>query len=334
MRPRSSSVVLAIVIALVLPLAPQGASAQTSEGSEVSKLHSIAHIPVGREPIGIAVDASTNMVYVCNYRDDTVSVITGATNTVIATIPVGGHPLAVAADEARDRAYVSNQDGGLTVIDTSTNQVIDTIEVGTHPSGVAVDTARNEIFVTNQLDDTVSVVDGTTHQVVDTVVVGDAPFGILVDRPLHHVYVANQGSDSISAISEDTHEVVHTFPFDDPNGPGWLALDSRLGRLYVVGHRTFEAFDVRTGARLAHIFFSVTRLSGIAVDPIKHRVYVVNQTADTVMNIDGENFHIDGLLPRGVRFPTGIASNRRTRHQYVTNGHEGVVSVLIHAGGA
>ena len=46
-------------------------------------------ITVGSGPYGIAVNKTTNTIYVNNCNANTVSVINGATNTVTATIPVG-----------------------------------------------------------------------------------------------------------------------------------------------------------------------------------------------------------------------------------------------------
>jgi YVTN family beta-propeller protein len=41
---------------------------------------------VGARPLGVAVNPETNRIYVANSGDDTVSVIDGATDTVIATV--------------------------------------------------------------------------------------------------------------------------------------------------------------------------------------------------------------------------------------------------------
>ena len=49
----------------------------------------IAHIPVGNAPETIGVNPHTNMMYVANYLDNTVSVIDGENNTKIDDIPVG-----------------------------------------------------------------------------------------------------------------------------------------------------------------------------------------------------------------------------------------------------
>ena len=49
----------------------------------------VAAIPVGRGASAVAVNPKTNIIYVTNNRDSTVSVIDGHTRTVTATIPVG-----------------------------------------------------------------------------------------------------------------------------------------------------------------------------------------------------------------------------------------------------
>ena len=50
---------------------------------------------MGNIPNGVAVNPTTNRIYVTNTADDTVSVIDGTTNTVIVTVNVGDNPVAV-----------------------------------------------------------------------------------------------------------------------------------------------------------------------------------------------------------------------------------------------
>ena len=49
----------------------------------------VATVPVGTWPDGVAVNPTTNRIYVANCDSNNVSVIDGATNTVVATVPVG-----------------------------------------------------------------------------------------------------------------------------------------------------------------------------------------------------------------------------------------------------
>ena len=52
-------------------------------------------IPVGKNPSGVGVNASTNRVYVSNSLDGTVSVIDGGTDKVVATVRVGSGPTGI-----------------------------------------------------------------------------------------------------------------------------------------------------------------------------------------------------------------------------------------------
>jgi YVTN family beta-propeller protein len=66
-------------------------------------------VPVGQQPVAVAVNATTNKIYVANNRDNTVTVINGATNAT-TTVPVGQQPVAVAVNEATNNIYVANSE--------------------------------------------------------------------------------------------------------------------------------------------------------------------------------------------------------------------------------
>jgi YVTN family beta-propeller protein len=98
-----------------------------------------ATIPVGTNPVGVAVSPNGSTVYVTNYVSNTVSVIDAATAMVSATIPVGSGPLGVAVHPDSGAVYVADsQSNDLSVIDPTTKVVIATIPVGTDPIGVGL----------------------------------------------------------------------------------------------------------------------------------------------------------------------------------------------------
>jgi YVTN family beta-propeller protein len=66
----------------------------------------IATIPVGTEPVGVAVNSATDKVYVATRADDAVTVIQGL--EVIATAPVGTFPRQVAVNPIANKVYVTN----------------------------------------------------------------------------------------------------------------------------------------------------------------------------------------------------------------------------------
>ncbi|MGD0477195.1 MAG: right-handed parallel beta-helix repeat-containing protein, partial [Nitrososphaerales archaeon] len=112
---------------------------------------------VGSAPTGLAVNPTTNLVYVANSGDGTVTVIDGATNTVdpvTPAIPVGYNPTGVAVDPATNLVYVANNDGTVSVIygdpaSPTFNTVITTLSIanGAIDSLDAVNPSTNILYV-------------------------------------------------------------------------------------------------------------------------------------------------------------------------------------------
>jgi YVTN family beta-propeller protein len=115
-----------------------------------------ANIKIGTGAYDLSVNPLTNIVYVTNSGDDTVSVIDGIsasryisvidgnTNTVTANIKVGSSPSDVSVNPSTNMVYVIKyHDNTVSVIDGKTNTVTATIKVGTQPSGVSVNTSTN-----------------------------------------------------------------------------------------------------------------------------------------------------------------------------------------------
>jgi YVTN family beta-propeller protein len=78
-----------------------------------------ATVAVGIGAVAIAVNRTTNKIYVVNAEDFTVTVIDGATNTVTDTLAAAGGQNGIAANPTTNRIYVSNGDfpAVITVID-------------------------------------------------------------------------------------------------------------------------------------------------------------------------------------------------------------------------
>jgi len=186
-------------------------------------------VTVGNAPAGVAVNSSTDSIYVANQADDTMSVINGAscegTNTsgcgaTPATVSVGASPQAVAVNRATDTAYVANlSDNTVSVVNggscngTTTSgcgATPPTVTVGNAPYGLAIDTTTDIVYVANSADDTVSVVNGANCNATtvascvssETVPVGQAPYGVAIGSSStpHSVYVANDTDNTLSVL--------------------------------------------------------------------------------------------------------------------------------------
>ena len=131
--------------ALLLALTPWF-SAQVFAQTVVATIPVVSVNPSG--PVAVGVNPATNRVYVGNFGGDTVSVIDGTTNTVVATIQVPGGPHGVGVNPATKRVYVANFNVSyVAVIDGTTNTVVATIPVGFAPRGVGVNPATNRVYV-------------------------------------------------------------------------------------------------------------------------------------------------------------------------------------------
>ena len=140
------------------------------------------------------MNPATDRIYVANRHDGTVSVIDGASNTVIATIPVGERPFAIVVNPTTDRVYVANRNDG-------TVSVIATVRVGAFPLGVGVNSSTNRVYVWANLqeDGTVRVIDGASNAVIATISVGAGQGDVGVNSTTNRVYVANQ-RDFVSVL--------------------------------------------------------------------------------------------------------------------------------------
>ena len=93
---------------------------------------------MGAFPAQVAITPNGAFAYVVNILSDNVSVISIATNIVVATVPVGTSPRGIAIEPIGAFAYVADRNSGsVSVINTTTNMVVATIPVGVGPESIA-----------------------------------------------------------------------------------------------------------------------------------------------------------------------------------------------------
>jgi YVTN family beta-propeller protein len=180
-----------------------------------------ATIAVGTSPSSIAVDQDSDMVYVTNSRDDSVSVINGATNSVAATITGLTNQRAIsvygiAVNPVTNMIYAGIENGGglssIAVISGHTNTVTDTITgSGGFPDSIAVDPATDTVYLAcgNFMPWTILVINAATNSVTKTISQASTPEAIAVDPATDAYYVANYG-ETVTAYNGATDTVTGT----------------------------------------------------------------------------------------------------------------------------
>ncbi|MGB9938963.1 PGF-pre-PGF domain-containing protein [Methanosarcina sp.] len=265
-----------------------------------------ATIPVGSDPMGVAVTTDGTKVYVANENSSSVSVIDTATNTVTTTVNVGNAPEGVAVTPDGKKVYVANSDDNTTsVIDTSSNTVTATVPVAIYPSGVAVTPDGKKVYVASSAymenltySSTVSVIDTAKNTVTSTVNVGAGSIGVSVVPDGSKVYVANGNDNTVSVIDTTTNKVTATlnvgsFPFGVAVTP-----DGR--KVYVANSddNTTSVIDTTTNIVTATVRVG-TRPLGVAVSPDGTKVYVTNGVDNNVSVIDAATNTVTATVPVG-----------------------------------
>ena len=73
----------------------------------------ITNIEIGITPVALAINPVTNIIYVANYGDNSISVIDGQTNKVIARYSLGFTPVALAINPVTSRIFIADYITGL-----------------------------------------------------------------------------------------------------------------------------------------------------------------------------------------------------------------------------
>jgi uncharacterized protein len=161
-----------------------------------SKIHA------GNRDWGLALNPTTNKIYVGDSEGSTVSIVDARSGAVHA-VQVGEMPGAIAVDSGSNRIYVANyESNSVTVLDGANDTVLATIPVEVHPQALAADPATHWIYVANTGSQSVSVISGTSESVVGTVHLEGGPYAIAAAGGL--AYVECLGHDGLFAIDPRT----------------------------------------------------------------------------------------------------------------------------------
>jgi YVTN family beta-propeller protein len=342
---------------LIVPLHAETVAKEhgANDYSNLGNIKIDSGIRVDSYPIGVAVNPSTNKIYVANEFSNTVSIIDGSTDKVDATIKVGKSPYGIGVNPLNNRIYVSNRDSDtVSVIDGSTKSQITNVSAGNRPIGVAVNPSNSLIYVTNFESNAVSIIDGITNTFSGTIKVGNAPYGVAVDPLNNKTYVTNVLDNTISVIhgtKPTDNKVVKTIKVIGGISPAGIAINTSTNRMYVTNYHSGSLFIIDTSADKLVNSIKVGRYPvGVEVNPINDKIYVTNIGDNTVSVIDGKKNQIistitvnpilkpyfkdnDPLvnIPVGVGFPSitsFVSIDSATNMVYVTNTASNTISKI------
>jgi YVTN family beta-propeller protein len=310
-----------IVLVMVPGLMPQVSWAEIAT----------ATVTAGARPWAIAVNPSTDKIYVANNISGSITVINGFTNVPTSVVVgTGTYPWAIAVNKDTNKTYVANNGNGtVSVIDGDNNVETITLAPGTFPYAIALN--DNKVYVANYSGRNISVIDIANANAVTTITVGMNPVSIAVNGS--KVYVANKGSATVTVI--DTANANSTKNVGVGIAPAAIAVNADTNKVYVANsgnedpdnigsfiNGSFTVIDGETDIADTTELIAGSSPVAVAVNSITNKVYVSNRSLNTVTVIDGASgtsaAAVLGTTPVGVN-PVAIVVNPFNNRIYVAN---------------
>jgi|GEM_PF-2320159 len=306
-------------------------------------------IPVGADPIGLALTPDGGTLYVSNWADGTISVLRTSDNEVVETIYLapddGPHSTAITPDG--QYLYVpcagyGSQKYIVRVISTETNSIVgDPITVGREPNDVAIDPDGTYAYVSNSANCTFSVIDLRTNTVAQTVnVTGNGPWAVEVNPQGDRLYVregAHGERDTVAVFDTATLGMIDRIDVGFYSGGIVFSPDGQFAYVSNCSDRTISV--VRTSDNSVTNTIELPAAGwgpqALAVTPDGEYLYAAGSYASTSPIETGNKvFVIDTATHEIIReievgeLPYALAVNGQGTRVYVANELDDTVSVI------
>jgi YVTN family beta-propeller protein len=277
-------------------------------------------------PISIAINPTTNKIYVVSYNaNGVVTEIDGDTNAATA-IPVGSYPYGIDVNTVTNKIYVTNgMSNSVTVIDGATRATT-TIPVGVNPTVVAVNATTNTIYVVNgNLDGTISVIDGASNAVTGNFFAGLEPAPTIAVNPVSNTIFAIAGANSLYAVTSATVYQIDGVTGDisevaTGTSPLSLAVNPVAGQLYILNLGDADVANISSST--GRTTFSPLEFSGtaVAVNTATGKAYFANGVS--ISELDAATLSA-AIIPIGGSLIVGIAVDPTSNVTYATSFFDG-----------
>ncbi|MGE5213658.1 MAG: beta-propeller fold lactonase family protein, partial [Nitrospirota bacterium] len=272
--------------------------------------------------ISLAQAQSPNyFVFVSNERSGDVTVIDGATDTVVGTFAVGKRPRGIHATPDGRRVFVTlsgsprmapgldenrapadKRADGLGVIDTAARKLTDRWHVGSDPEQFAISKDGKFGFIANEDDASASIIDLDSGQTRGKIKVSEEPEGVGVNPANGEVYVTCEQKGEVFAIDPDQQRVISTI--ETGGRPRSVAFSPDGARAYVACENGgyVAVVDAREHKLLAKIQLPTGSLPmGTAVSRDGKELYVSTGRGNAIAIIDTQKNEVATTVPVGNR---------------------------------
>lgn len=253
--------------------------------SPLALLRQITLASAATGPNGVALLPGGTQVVVANRQTGDASVVDLASGTVAGQIAAQLMPDGVIIQG--DYGYIANfGSNSVTVFDPQTLAVIRTLtDVGQEPALFASDPTTGDVYVAAHGSNQVTRLrDGWTQGHLGGI---PSPYGLAFDAVGRRLYVANRGGAyTVTVIDVDAGSVVDTISLG--REPFVLAVNPSSGHLFVACDDRVEVHRTIDGYLVTVIPVPAGATEGIALDPVRDKVYVTSGAGSAITVIQDQ----------------------------------------------
>ena len=282
---------------------------------DTDKMATVATIPTGQRPRGIAVSRDGKFVFVALGDDDTIQIFDAKTFKNVGELPSGADPEQFALDPSGKLLYVANEnDAMVTIIDVDKRLALGQVSVGVEPEGMSVSPDSRILVCTSETTSMAHFIDTKSHEVVGNVLLGSRPRFSAYKSDGSELWVTSEVGGELSIIDPSTRKIKTTVRFEIPGlraetiQPVGINLtkDGKLGfidlgpanRVAVVDGATHAVLKyLLVGQRVWHGDFTPDEKYLVVANGVSNDVSVIDVASQKVI----KSIQV-GELPWGVAF--------------------------------
>jgi len=276
-----------------------------------------------------AAAAPPKRIFVTNEKDNTVSVIDGTTNTVVATIEIGARPRGIGIAPDGSEVYVAiSEDNAIAVFDPETFEVLRQFEGGHDPETFAVHPNGN-LYISNEDDAKASVFNPKTGEKLAEIKVGIEPEGVAISPDGSKVIVTSESTNMLHVIAVPEHKIINNILV---GARPRAATFNRAGTLaYATSEISGEVkkVDIESGTIIGKMPLADDKAKpkDILLSIDESKLFVAGGRANSIFVLDANTLEIHKKIPVGKRV-WGLALSRDGSRLYTTDGVSNQVSVI------
>ena len=271
----------------------------------------------------------TGRIFVTNEKDNTVSVINGATFEVEAEIQIGKRPRGIGMSPDGSEVYVAiSEDDAIAVFDPKTLKVLRKFQSGSDPETFAVHPNGN-LYISNEDDAKASVYDPLTGKLITDINVGLEPEGVAVSNDGEKVVVTSESSNMLHVIAVKGHTVTDNILVG--SRPRAAVFNQSNQLIYATTEISGEVVkvDVEKASILKRVQLEdkKSKPKDVLLSKDEKFLYVAGGRANKIWLMDADSLELIKGIPVGKRV-WGLALSKDGNRLFTTNGVSNNVSVI------